>query len=212
MTKRFLDLSQKGTSGVPGRLEQIRLLMVGIVALAPTEFATVQDQLLDLIRKDNSIRDNYPMLYLRLADAGPKMYPIYRDQFLAQNALPRDKILAAIAICRIGQADSELISAVNSEWEKADPGEVKDDNYKSALYVTLLKLGQESTVKTSGRPTSQILRSWYKAILAGRGKTDVGPNNCMPLEWPDGTNFPGFVPASVAPKLRWVNERWVTGD
>jgi hypothetical protein len=40
--------------------------------LGPAEFATVQDLLSDLAGKDNSIRDNYPLLYLRLADAGPQ--------------------------------------------------------------------------------------------------------------------------------------------
>ena len=208
MTKRFLDLSQIDAFDVPGRLDQARLLVAGIVALGPAEFATVQDLLSDLARRDDSIRDNYPLLYLRLADAGPKMYSIYRDQFLAQNATQRDKLLAVIAICRIGQADSELISAINSEWAKFDSGELKDNNYQTALFVALLKLGQESTIKNSGRPNSRILQGWYEAVLAGRGKTDVGPNNCMPMEWPENT----YVPAFLAPSSKWVNERWVLAD
>jgi hypothetical protein len=208
MTKRFLDLSQMGAFDVPGRLDQARLLAAGIVALGPAEFATVRDQLSDLARRDNSIRDNYPLLYVRLADVGPKMYSIYRDQFFAQNATERDKLLAVIAICRIGQADSELISAINSEWTKFDSGELTDNNYQTALFVALLKLGQESTIKDTGRPNSRILRGWYEAVLAGRGKTDVGPNNCMPMEWPENT----YVPAFLAPRLRWANERWVLAD
>jgi hypothetical protein len=208
MTKRFLDLSQIGASDVPGRLDQTRLLAAGIVALGPTEFATVQDLLSDLARRDDSIRDSYPLLYLRLADAGPKMYSIYRDQFLAQNATQRDKLLAVIAICRIGQADNELISAINSEWAKFDSGELKGNNYQTALFIALLKLGQESTTKNSGRPNSRILQGWYEAVLAGRGKTDIGPNNCMPMEWPENT----YVPAFLAPSLKWVNERWVLAD
>jgi hypothetical protein len=208
ITSRFLDLSQTGAFDVPGRLGQARLLAGGIVALGPAEFATVQDQLSDLARKDNSIRDNYPLLYLRLADAGPKMYSIYRDQFLAQGATERDKLLAVTAICRIGQADSELISAIDSEWAKFDSGELKNSNYQTALFVALLKLGHESTIKNSGEPNSPILRDWYQAVLSGRSKTDVGPNNCMPMEWPENT----FVPAFLAPRLRWANERWVPGD
>jgi len=208
MTKRFLDLSQIGAFDVPGRLEQIRLLVAGIVALGSAEFATVQDLLSDFARRDNSIRDTYPLLYIRLADAGPKMYSIYRDQFLAQNATHRERLLAVIAICRIGQADSELISAINSEWAKFDSGELKDNNYQTALFVALLKLGQESTVKNSGRLTSQILKGWYEAVLAGRGKTDTGPNNCMPMEWPEESYVPGF----LAPGLKWVNERWAIGN
>ena len=205
MSKRFLELNQIGAFDAPGRLEQVRLLAFGIVALGTADFAILQDQMSDLIRKDNSIRDTFPLLYLRLADTGPKLYPIYRDQFLAQDATRLEKILAVIAICRIGQADSELISAFSSEWEKADSGELKDEIYESALFVALLKLGQEGAVETGRRPNSQMSKSWHKAVLAGRGKTDVGPNNCMPLEWPDHTHYPGFFPATVAPRLKWVN-------
>jgi hypothetical protein len=182
--------------------------VAGIVALGPAEFATVQDLLSDFARKDNSIRDNYPLLYLRLADAGPKLYSIYRDQFLAQNTTERDKLLAVTAICRIGQGDSELISAINAEWAKFDSGELKDNNYQTALFVALMKLGQESTIRNSGRSNSPILRSWYEAVLRGRGKTDVGPNNCMPMEWPENT----YVPAFLAPGLKWANERWGVAD
>jgi hypothetical protein len=208
MTKRFLDLSQAGAVDVPGKLEQMRVLVAGIEALSPADFTTVQELLSDAARKDNRIRDNYSLLYLRLADVDSKMYSIHRDQFLAQNATQQEKLLAVIAICRIGQADSELISAINSEWARLDSGELKDNNYQSALFVALLKLGQESTVKNSGRPNSRILQGWYEAVLAGRGKTDVGPNNCMPMEWPEASN----VPASLAPSLKWVNERWVLSN
>ena len=204
MTKRFLALIQTGAVDVPGRLEQARLLAGGIVVLGPAEFATVQDQLSGVARRDNSIRDDYPLLYLRLADVGPRMYSIYRDQFLAQNATDKEKFLAISAICRIGQGDSKLISAINAEWAKFDSGELKDDNYQTALFVALLKLGQESTIRNSGRSSSPILKSWYEAVLGGRGKTDVGPNNCMPMEWPENTD----IPASLAPRLRWANERW----
>jgi hypothetical protein len=208
MTKRFLDLSQAGASDVPGRLAQISVLAAGIEALGPVEFATVQDLLSDAARRDNTIRDGYPLLYLRLADIGPRMYSIYRDQFLAHDATEREKLLTVLAVCRIGQADSELISAINSEWAKLDLGELKDSIYQSALFVALLKLGQEGAVKNFNRPNSQISRGWYEAILAGRGKTDVGPNNCMPMEWPEATNIPAF----LAPSLKWANERWVLGD
>ena len=118
---------------------------MGLTALGPAEFAGVQDQLIDLAR-NNNLRDKYPLLYLRLADAGPKLYSIYRDQFLTQNATPAEKQLAALAICRIGQADSELMAAIKSEWAD-ELGEAKEDNYRAALFVTLAKLGQESALE-----------------------------------------------------------------
>ena len=118
-TKRFLALIQTGAVDVPGQLEQARLLAGGIVALGPAEFATVQDLLSGVARRDNSVREDYPLLYLRLADVGPRIYSIYADQFLAQNATEKEKFGAITAICRIGQADNELISAINAEWQSS---------------------------------------------------------------------------------------------
>ncbi len=201
MAKRFLELSRPDSPDLSGRREQAALLAVGLTALGPAEFAGVQGQLADLAR-NNSLREQYPLLYLRLADAGPKLYSIYRDQFLAQNATPADKQLAALAICRIGQADSELMSAIKSEW--ADYlGEAKDDNYRAALFVTLAKLGQESALKNSMGSNSRALQVWSDAVLSGRGRTDVGPNNCMPIEWGGG-----YVPPFMAPRLRWTQQQW----
>ncbi len=208
MTKRFLDLSQVDAFDAPGKLLQVSVLAAGIEALGPAEFGTVQDLLSDAARRDRSLLDKYPLLYLRLADVGPKMYSIYRDQFLAHSGADRERVLALLAICRIGQADSELISVINSEWAKVDSGGLKDRIYQSALFVTLLKLGQEGEVKNFSRQNSPTLQGWYEAVLAGRGKTDVGPNNCMPIEWPEATDIPAF----LAPSLKWVNERWAPGD
>ena len=207
MAKRFLELSQNANVDLPARIEQATLLATGIAALESTEFAAVQDQLIDLARKD-STRDEYPLLYLRLADSGSKLFSIYRDQFLAQNATQPERLLAALAICRIGQADNELISAIKSEWDGSGVGEAKDRNYKTALFVTLLKLGQESTLKSAVGSNSRVLQGWYDAVLQGRGKTNVGPNNCMPMEWPGS----GYVPEFMAPGLRWLHQQWGLGN
>jgi len=204
MAKRFLDLSRMDNADLPGHREQAALLATGIAALGPAEFASVQGQLADLAQKDR-LRDDYPLLYLRLADAGPKLFAIYRDQFLAQSATQREKLLAALAICRIGQADSELISAIKSEWSESDSDAAKADNYKAALFVALAKLGQEGLLRSLAGSRSKVLQGWYDAVLAGRGKTEVGPNNCMPLEWPRSNIY---VPPFMAPRLQWTHEQW----
>jgi hypothetical protein len=205
MAKRFLELSRPDSPDLPGRREQAALLAVALAALGPAEFAGVQGQLIDLAR-NNNLRDQHPLLYLRLADAGPKLYSIYRDQFLAQNATPAEKQLAALAICRIGQADSELMSAIKSEWAD-ESGEAKDDNYRAALFVTLARLGQEGTLKNSMGSNSRALQVWYDAVLSGRGRTEVGPNNCMPIEWGGS-----YVPPFMAPRLRWTQQQWRAAD
>jgi hypothetical protein len=207
MTKRFLDLRQNSAVDASGRLQQISVLAAGIEALEPAEFSAVQDLLSEFARKNSGVQDEYPLLYVRLADAGPKMYSIYRDQFLAQDATIRAKLLAVVAICRIGQADSELVSAIDSERAKLDAGGLNDDNYQTALFVALLKFGQGVANKPPNLLNHQILKGWYEAVLSGKGRTDVGPNNCMPLEWPED----GYIPAVLAPSLKWVNERWVSG-
>jgi hypothetical protein len=208
MTDRFLALNDGGTPDVPTRLEQISLLVAGIVALRPSEFSGVADRLSDLLRRDSNLQSNYPLLYVRLADAGPKVYSIFRDQFLALNATERDKTLAVIAICRIGQADSELLSAMNSESAKFNAGELKDLNYQSALLVALLKLGHGATTESSGWSSSHVLKRWHDAVVLDRSKTEVGPNNCMPMDWPENA----YIPDSLAPRLKWLNEHWVPSE
>jgi hypothetical protein len=202
MAKRFLDLGQSGNANRPGLREQAALLAMGIAGLGRAEFATVQHLLADLARKDE-VREEYPLLYLRLADSGPQLYPIYRDQFLAQNATQPQKLIAVLAICRMGQADDELISALKLEW--GESGDTKPDNYRAALFVALTKLGQENELRASAQASSKILRGWYGAVLAGWGKADIGPNNCMPMEWLSGNSY---VPPSMAPRLRWVGQQW----
>jgi hypothetical protein len=205
MTDRFLALNDGSVPDVPTRLEQISLLVAGIVALRPSEFSGVADRLSDLLRRDSNLQGNYPLLYVRLADVGPKVYSIYRDQFLAQNATERDKTLAVIAICRIGQADSELLSAINSESAKFN---AKDLNYQSALLVALLKLGHGATSESSGWSSSHVLKRWHDAVVLNRSKTGVGPNNCMPMDWPENA----YIPGSLAPRLKWLNEHWVPSE
>jgi hypothetical protein len=204
IVKRFIDLSRNDAS-LPTR-QQAALLATSIAALDSPDFAAVQGQLIDLAR-NSDLRHSYPLLYLRLANAGAALYSIYRDQFLAKNATQAEKQLAALAVCRIGQADSELISAIKSEWTDQS-GEVKDDNYRAALFVALVSLGQEGDLRNSMRSNSRVLRGWYDAVQAGRGRTKVGPNNCMPMEWPGDA----YVPLFMAPRLRWTGEQWRAVD
>ncbi len=203
MAKRFVELGRTEDIDAPGRHEQATLLATGIVALAPADFAAVQDQLTDFARRVGA-PEEYPLLYLRLADAGPRMFSIYRDRLLSHNATRLESLVSALAICRIGEADSELISAIKSQWSEFESGGAKDDNYKTALFVTLLKLGQENALRNAVRSDSPMLEAWYDAVLAGRGRTDVGPNNCMPMEWPGNE----YVPVDLAPSLRWSQQKW----
>ncbi len=204
MAKRFVAINQPDAPDEPGRREQATLLAEALASLPPREFAAVADPVSGIVRRAGAWQD-FPVLYVRLAGVGPKMYAFYRDRFLASDATRQEKLLAALAICRIGQADGELSAAIKSDWSDQTAGAKRDSDYKTALFVTLLKLGQRDVLRAAGPAESALRESWYDAVLAGRGETDVGPNNCMPMEWPRGD----YIPPGLAPRLRWTHQQWV---
>ena len=203
MAKRLLELVASNKTEPLARRQQIIALSTGLAALQPNDFASVGDGLSELLRRE-AAWDNFPALYLRLADLGPRVYPYYRDRFLSRDAGNIERLLASIAICRVGQADNELISAMRAEFSGNAPDRTSSDNFKASLFVTLLKLGQESYLKATYQTDAIPLKAWYGAVLSGKGKTDMGPNNCMPFEWPRAE----FLPASVAPRLTWRDGAW----
>ena len=79
MAKRFLELSPLDTPDAPQRRQQAALLADGLAALAATDFAGVADKLAGVVRRQGAWQD-FPVLYVRLADGGPEMYSFYRDR------------------------------------------------------------------------------------------------------------------------------------
>jgi hypothetical protein len=65
--------------------------------------------------------------------------------------------------------------------------------------VTLLKLGQDSFLRDN-HPTGGGRDEWYADVLAGKGLTKIGPNNCMPEEWP----LTIYATREVASSLKWT--------
>ena len=203
MAKRLVELIAANKPEPLARRQQIIALSTGLAALQPSDFASVGDGLSDLLRRE-AAWDSIPALYLRLADLGPRLYPFYRDRFLSRDAGPVERLLASIAICRIGQADNELISAMRAEFSGNAPDRASNDNLKASLFVTLLKLGQETYLRATNQTETAALKAWYGAVLSGKGKTEIGPNNCMPFEWPRAE----FLPEFVAPGLTWWDGTW----
>jgi hypothetical protein len=203
LAKRFVELNRPDATEIPGRREQAALLAAALASLNSADFAAIADQLDETLRPDAGL--DYPALYLRAADRGASAFPHYRDRFLSPDSSRLERLLAALAICRIGLADGELISTLESRWSEADPPGKRDNNYKAALFVALLKLGQGDYARKAPRSDSSLLNGWYAAVLAGHGKTETGPNNCMPLEWP----VDEIAPPNLMPSLRWSQKDWI---
>ncbi len=201
MVKRFVELNEPNQADAPGRRQSLAFLAMGISALEAADFSSVQDQLMDLLGKVISW-ETYPLLYVRLGDAGPKAFPFYRDRFLSKDASREEVMLTALAICRTGMADSELISGMKARILETDENEQNNIAYRSALLVALTKFGQGNPATDLSEPP--LLRAWYDSVLAGQGRTAVGPNNCMPTEWPANED----VPPVMASGLGWVRKRW----
>ena len=82
------------------------------------------------------------------------------------------------------------------------PDAVADDRYKSALVVTLLKLGEESFVRENAQSMMR-LHDWLAAVLEIGGTTETGPNNCAAYDWPSTDYGPVMQPALERTGNKW---------
>lgn len=144
-------------------------------------------------------------LWLRAADAeGEDVFAYYKDRFL-HNYL-RDQIAAAVALCRRGEADAEVIAAMKERFASgygkrfASPDE---DRYVETLFVALLRFGAEDFVRP--RIFNIDPRNWFNTVLDGKGKTARGPNNCFPEQSPGGEPLP----PTLGPTLALIDGHWM---
>ncbi len=205
MARRFAALVRADFRTVPNWREQIEALAVAIGALPHEAFVSVAGPLFDAVKEDpDRARHKYPMIYIRLGEAGAMTLPFYRDQIMAREMRGWERMFPALALCRIGEADPDLIEEVKKRYNSVDFQAGGDPvNYKTALFVTLLKLGQESFLRDN-HPDKGGRDDWYADILAGKGLTKTGPNNCMPEDWP----FTIYATPEVAPRLKWSRNGW----
>ena len=103
------------------------------------------------------------------------------------NAPAYRQALAAVAICRIGKTTATAIDGMKSLLLRQTSAAGPNDDLKTALIVTLLKLGEGKFV-ADNRPQLSAnalpnFDEWLDAVLAGEGMTDLGPNNCMTRNW-----------------------------
>ena len=146
----------------------------------------------------------YPMIYVRMGEAGAMTLPFYRDQIMAGEIRGWQRMFPVLALCRIGEADADLVEEIKRRYNSVDlQGGGDPVNYKTALFVSLLKLGQEAFLRDN-HPDKGGRDQWYGDVLAGKGLTETGPNNCMPEDWP----FSIHTSREVAPRLKWSRNGW----
>lgn len=199
LVSRFLELYRTKPPNAPGRQRNLSNLATMISALSPVAFSSVEDRLAPLLGELSA----YPLLYLRMADLGAAAYPHYRDRIMANDAAETELILSVLAVCRLGFADAELISSLTSKINASGEAYEKA-GLVSAIFLTMLKLGQEKIVEEFNPSEPAWLQTWRSQVLSGKGQTDVGPNNCMPADWPLDVE----VPPVMAAGLVWSRGSW----
>jgi hypothetical protein len=176
---------------------------VAIGALPHEAFVSIAGPLFDAVKEDpDRAMHKYPMIYIRMGEAGTMTLPFYRDQVMGKEIRGWERMFPVLALCRIGEADTDLIEEIKRRYNSVDLQGGRDPvNYKTALFVTLLKFGQESFLREN-HPDNGERDQWYGDILAGKGVTKTGPNNCMPEEWPL------YATREVASPLKWSRNGW----
>jgi hypothetical protein len=184
MARRFVALLHVDTRTIPNWREQMEALATAIGALPHEAFLSVAGPLFEVVKEDpDRAMHKYPMIYVRMGEAGTAMLSFYRDQVMAKQIRGWQRMFPVLALCRIGEADADLIEELKKRYNSVDlQGGGDPVNYKTALFVTLMKLGQDSFLREN-HPSGGERDQWYADVLAGKGLTKIGPNNCMPEEW-----------------------------
>ncbi len=205
MARRLAALVHAGFTTVPNGRGQVEALAGAIGALPHQAFVSVAADLFDAVKEAPGLAmRKYPMIYVRMGEAGAMTLPFYRDQIMAGEIRGWQRMFPVLALCRIGEADADLVEEIKRRYNSVDlQGGGDPVNYKTALFVSLLKLGQEAFLRDN-HPDKGGRDQWYGDVLAGKGLTETGPNNCMPEDWP----FSIHTSREVAPRLKWSRNGW----
>lgn len=190
--------------------EVTSVLQSAIVTLPQPAFQTVAADMFDIVSKENPKDDyfamwrRYPALYLRAADTGQAAFAFYKkDFFTGRMNRTFQRNLPVLAICRIGMADPETIAEMQRRFLSPSDEHIQYD-YKTALLVTLKKLGEDRFLRENEAALSWRDRDWMKAVMEGKGETPTGPNNCMAKEWGNTA----FLPPVMRPGLSRMRDGW----
>ena len=197
MIEKLVDLDRHGVSKVSPWVD---LVETALLTMPKDQFTAVPDAslraLLAYLAKTERWRDGG--LYIRAADAGPRTLDFYAADLKRLGVAE-----AALAICRLGHADEATRKRLEDLYLKTRPvpkmaiRETVRDN--SAFLVALLALADRQFLLDNPIVTQdRFVRHWYDRVLDGKGRTEVGPNNCREL-----TQTAAGSPPFLAPALVW---------
>jgi len=202
---RFVRLAQANTGN---SLKWYRLLDRALVHLPRDAYVTMPDlevgQLLDALASQEGNKW-FADLYEKMADAGPRTLSFYETDLAKGRST-----LAALAVCRIGQASEQTRAILRAEFmqhSKSDANDV-DVGIASRMFVALLKLGDAAADANPTNLTREDVIGWYEALRQGKGRTDIGPNNCQGWDEPGHRYIRRWLPYSLRPALVYNDGRW----
>ena len=203
MTERLVALETATDSNVPNRRELADVLATALVSLPRPAFLRVVDRVFDLLEEVVLTPwGRFPALYVRAADAGPRTLDFYVRDFMTGERLKSRQNLPVLAICRVGKADERTIAEMKRRIARKSEYR-NDEGIKSALFVALMKLGEESFLRKAVPDLPMHMRTWAYAVLANKGRTETGPNNCIGKDW-TGYYGPMLVPSLLRRRGEWV--------
>jgi hypothetical protein len=206
MANRFIELGNVRPSNGDGQEYNYRYegLARALTSLPDDAFAKVAAPLYAyFVEGMSSSFPQFPELRGRIQLAsGPQSLDFYEADFMTAQGYRR--LFPTLAICRIGHASPAVISEMRARILRGSADATFDADSKTALIVTLLKLGQEAFLREYksffATNASVNFESWLDAVLSGKGATGVGPNNCMSMD-SNGRR-------ASKPSLAWGNGVW----
>jgi hypothetical protein len=208
LAARLVELNQSDARRTPNHDDQVRALATALASLPRAAFLRIAGQLYGVIEQPSSW-SRYPTLYLRAGDMGMKAFAVYKRDFMTGKAPAHLRMLPVLAICRIGQADDETVGEMKRRLLASEGNQRRnDDDYKSALFVALMKLGEERFLRENITQLPARLHQWADAVLEGTGATETGPNNCMAMRW----GSTAYLASMLEPGLHLMRGVWSSRD
>jgi hypothetical protein len=62
----------------------------------------------------------YPIIYIRMGEAGATTLPFYRDQLMVKEIRGWQRMFPVLALCRIGEADPDLVAEMKRRYNSVD--------------------------------------------------------------------------------------------